>query len=98
MHPICGLLALPYLPAACIQLAVGRPRPPQPLPQFVCVASFHTHCSPPLALVAGHLLDTTLTWFFPDVQENKAALFATPLVTASGDGTVSVQSLKQCQK
>lgn len=46
----------------------------------------------------GHLLDTTLTWSFPNVQENKAALTATPLVTTSGDGTVSVQSLKQCYK
>lgn len=51
-------------------------------------------CSPPL----GHLLDTTLTWSFPNVQENKAALTATPLVTTSGDGTVSVQSLKQCYR
>lgn len=46
----------------------------------------------------GHLLDTTLTWSFPNVQENKPALTSTPLVTTSGDGTVSVQSLKQCYK
>jgi hypothetical protein len=51
-----------------------------------------------VAAAAGHLLDTTLTWSFPNVQENKAALSATPLVTTSGDGTVSVQSLKQCYK
>jgi hypothetical protein len=48
--------------------------------------------------VAGHQLDTTLTWSFPNIQENKAALTGTPLVTTSGDGTVSVQSLKQCYK
>lgn len=47
---------------------------------------------------SGHLLDTTLTWSFPNIQENKPSLTASPLVTTSGDGTVSVQSLKQCYK
>jgi hypothetical protein len=46
----------------------------------------------------GHLLDTTLTWSFPNVQEGKPALTASPLVTTDGDGTVSVQSLKQCHR
>jgi len=52
---------------------------------------------PPLSL-PGHLLDTTLTWSFPNIQADKPSLTSSPLVTTSGDGTVSVQSLKQCYK
>ena len=49
-------------------------------------------------LPPGHLLDTTLTWSFPNIQADKPSLTSSPLVTTSGDGTVSVQSLKQCYK
>lgn len=49
-----------------------------------------------LLLSAAVGKDTTLTWRFPNIRERKPLLTSTPLVKTGGDGTVSMQSLKQC--
>ncbi|KAF8068150.1 PLA2G15 [Scenedesmus sp. PABB004] len=42
--------------------------------------------------------DTALTWDFPNINKNRALLTSATLVTTGGDGTVSMQSLKQCYR
>jgi hypothetical protein len=41
---------------------------------------------------------TTLTWSFPNIKERRPLLTSSPLVSTGGDGTVSMQSLKQCYR
>jgi hypothetical protein len=56
---------------------------------------FHsTRCS--TAAAVGK--PTTLTWEFPNINRNKPLLTSSTIATTGGDGTVSMQSLKQCSR
>jgi hypothetical protein len=48
--------------------------------------------------IYGNNINTTLSWRFDSIVANKRANEGKPVAIGKGDGTVNIQSLRQCRR